>query len=52
MVPTGTGKPGKIERYFPVREKSEFCQNWKIQGALKYFLALLRLAYLPLAIQF
>ena len=34
MVPTGTGnqgKPGKMGRYFPVREN---CQNGKSQGIL------------------
>ena len=27
MVPTGTGKPGKMGRHFPVREKARFTQN-------------------------
>ena len=31
MVPTGTGKIGKMGRQFPVRE---FCQDWKSQGIL------------------
>ena len=29
MVPTQTGKPGNVGRYFPVRE---FCTDWKSQG--------------------
>ena len=47
MVPTKTGKLGKMERHFPVREKSrnfsktgkvrEFYQNyWKIQEKLHW----------------
>ena len=27
MVPTLTGKPGKMGKHFPVREKSENCVN-------------------------
>ena len=34
MVPTGTGKPGKVGRHFPVRESQKFCQDWKSQGIL------------------
>ena len=30
-VPTRTGKPGKMEKLFPVRE---FCADWKSQGNL------------------
>ena len=30
-VPTQTGKPGKMEKLFPVRE---FCADWKSQGNL------------------
>ena len=32
MVPTGTGKPGKMGRHFPVREKSgNFYQTGKVR---------------------
>ena len=53
-VPTQTGKPGKMRRHFPVREKSgNFEQTgkvrenqkkyWKIQGISdKYFLEILK----------
>ena len=41
MVPTGTrktGKPRKMERHFPVWEKSrEFHQDWKNQGKVREF---------------
>ena len=34
-VPTGTGKPGKTVRHFPVREKSgNFEQSGKNQGTV------------------
>ena len=37
MVPTGTGKQGKLGkmgRHFPV---GEFCQDWKSQGKIGEF---------------